>query len=181
MEEAQKEVEYRDIPGFPGYRVGNDSSVWSCWRLGPNSIMSDRWKLLKKQTIFSRNHKYTRIHLTVSGKTMAMEVGRVMLLAFCGSPPEGMECCHGDGDSANNRLENLRWGTHKENMEDKCKHGKQLRGEKSWSAKITEDDVRIIYRLRSEGFTVQSIADIFRLANSHVSRLLRGLKWKHLK
>lgn len=24
-------VEYRDIPEFPGYRVGSDGSVWSAW------------------------------------------------------------------------------------------------------------------------------------------------------
>jgi hypothetical protein len=28
---SQPPVEYRDVPGFPGYRVGTDGSVWSCW------------------------------------------------------------------------------------------------------------------------------------------------------
>lgn len=25
-------VEYRDIEGFPGYRIGSDGTVWSCWK-----------------------------------------------------------------------------------------------------------------------------------------------------
>jgi hypothetical protein len=36
---------------------------------------------------------------------------RLVLEAFIGSCPTGMEGCHKDGDPANNNLENLRWGT----------------------------------------------------------------------
>jgi hypothetical protein len=34
-----------------------------------------------------------------------------------------MVCRHLDGNPINNRLENLRWGTHKENKADAIKHG----------------------------------------------------------
>jgi hypothetical protein len=34
-----------------------------------------------------------------------------------------MECLHGDGDRANNRLGNLRWGTPDENVADRVRHG----------------------------------------------------------
>lgn len=29
MSDANSTVEYRDIKGFPGYRVGSDGSVWT--------------------------------------------------------------------------------------------------------------------------------------------------------
>ena len=32
MAENQSTVEYRDIQGFPGYRVGSDGSVWTQWK-----------------------------------------------------------------------------------------------------------------------------------------------------
>ena len=32
MNNAVAQVEYRDVPGWPGYRVGDDGSVWSLWK-----------------------------------------------------------------------------------------------------------------------------------------------------
>jgi hypothetical protein len=43
--------------------------------------------------------------------------------AFLGRRPEGMECCHNNGDPQDNRADNLRWGTHKSNIADKERHG----------------------------------------------------------
>jgi len=39
-----------------------------------------------------------------------------------GPRPDGMECCHGNGDSADNRVENLRWDTRANNGADKRMH-----------------------------------------------------------
>lgn len=50
-------------------------------------------------------------------------VHRLVLMAFVGPCPEGMEACHNDGDPINNRLDNLRWDTHSSNMYDRVKHG----------------------------------------------------------
>jgi hypothetical protein len=38
-----------------------------------------------------------------------------------------MECLHDDNNRQNNRLSNLRWGTHAENERDKIKHGTHRR------------------------------------------------------
>lgn len=43
---------------------------------------------------------------------------RLMLEAFVGPCPPGMEALHWDDDSSNNNLANLRWGTRAENMRD---------------------------------------------------------------
>lgn len=51
------------------------------------------------------------------------KVHRMVLTAFIGPAPEGHEALHGDGDPANNRLENLRWGTRSENIRDSVRHG----------------------------------------------------------
>lgn len=50
-------------------------------------------------------------------------VHHLVLEAFVGPRPEGMECCHDDDDPANNRLENLRWDTHSSNLNDRIKNG----------------------------------------------------------
>jgi hypothetical protein len=50
-------------------------------------------------------------------------VHRLVLAAFVGPCPEGMEVRHLDGNPANTRLANLRYGTHSENELDKVRHG----------------------------------------------------------
>lgn len=50
-------------------------------------------------------------------------VHRLVLIAFVGPPTPGQVCCHNDGDPHNNRLSNLRWGTHSENNQDCVAHG----------------------------------------------------------
>lgn len=50
-------------------------------------------------------------------------VHRLVLTAFGGPAPEGTECCHGNGDPADNRLSNLRWDTRLANVADRRRHG----------------------------------------------------------
>ena len=47
-----------------------------------------------------------------------------MLLAFRGWPPPGMEAMHLNGNPKDNRLANLRYGTHSENMIDMYRIGR---------------------------------------------------------
>ena len=50
-------------------------------------------------------------------------VHRLVALAFLGDPPEsGMVVCHNDGNPANNAVDNLRWGTRRDNVMDTWKH-----------------------------------------------------------
>lgn len=50
-------------------------------------------------------------------------VHRLVLEAFVGPCPPGMECRHLNGDSGDNHLRNLQWGTPSENQFDKVRHG----------------------------------------------------------
>lgn len=55
-----------------------------------------------------------RFIYTHKGKTY--RVHRLICEAFNGPAPEGSVCMHIDEDSANNKPENLAWGTQKENL-----------------------------------------------------------------
>jgi hypothetical protein len=43
--------------------------------------------------------------------------------AFIGARPEGMECCHENGNPQDNRATNLRWDTRRNNALDQRRHG----------------------------------------------------------
>ena len=56
-------------------------------------------------------------------KPKIARVHRLVLEAFVGPCPDGMEGCHNDGVPTRNHLGNLRWDTQSENMYDRVRHG----------------------------------------------------------
>lgn len=74
---------------------------------------------------------YRTVGLKRNGTTKRVLVHRLVLEAFVGPSPAGHECCHKDGDPANNSLENLRWGTKSENVRDQVRHGTHNRGRRT--------------------------------------------------
>jgi hypothetical protein len=172
-------VEYRDIPGFPGYRVGNDVSVWSCWKRGPCRGLTGRWRRLR---LVRRYDGYLVIGLYRDGTQRQRQVHRLILEAFIGPCPPGMECCHWDGNPANNRPENLRWATPAANRADQSRHGTLSRcGEVNGQAKLREEHVRAILRLlRAGDLPLREIARLFHVHPNTVQRIGAGRIWKHI-
>lgn len=54
------------------------------------------------------------------------------------------------------------------------------RGVANHKAKLTEDDVRSIRRLRAEGLTFKALATRFGVTDGAISRLLTGDNWRHV-
>lgn len=69
------------------------------------------------------HHGDLKVTLSRGGKGKTWLVHRLVLTAFRGPCPPSLECLHGNGNSADNRLVNLRWGTRSENQEDSVRHG----------------------------------------------------------
>jgi hypothetical protein len=69
--------------------------------------------------------KYRRrwVNLQLAGEGHAERVHRLVLLAFVGPCPKGMEACHWDDNPGNNHLSNLRWDTSLANKRDMARNG----------------------------------------------------------
>ena len=100
-----------------------------------------------------------------------------VLSAFIGPRPEGHLACHRDDDAQNNDLENLYWGTPKENAEDKAKNGGQPYGEACRGAKLTAKQVQEIRALKGQ-MSQTKIGEKFGIAQAQVSRILSERHWK---
>lgn len=168
-------VTFKDAVGFPGYRVGDDGSVWSC-RAG-GGIHPGRWKPLKPGLTI-RGYKF--VALRQGGKYQLARVHRLVLEAFVGPCPEGYEGCHNNGIPTDNRLANLRWGTRMENMSDKVAHGTDPKGERHPSAKLDDDKVRAIRAMREAGHTMQAIAARFGVSDTNVCSIVNRKHWRHV-
>lgn len=171
---------YRDIPSFPGYRVGEDGSIWSCKRKGSDgrTYLSSRWRQM--QATHNRQG-YRCIKLTEGGKKYFIKVSRLVLLSFIGPCPLGHEACHLNDVKTDDRLCNLKWDTRLNNVKQKIERGRQARGESQGLSKLTEDDVRAIRVLSREGASQREIAKLFGVTRSPIQWILSGKTWKHVK
>lgn len=117
---TQNEI-WKPIPGYEGqYEVSDQGRVRSLDRTLTTKLGYQRRH--KGHMINPRLSRrgYLRVSLT---KKKDHYMHRLVLLAFTGPRPEGMECLHDDGNPLNNNLKNLRWGTPSENAYDRVRHG----------------------------------------------------------
>lgn len=114
------------------------------------------------------------------GKPTLKRVHRLVLEAFVGPCPNGMEACHIDGDRTNNRLTNLRWDTPRSNMDDKIRHGTTGRGPRNPQAKLTDASVREIRRLFTKGVKQAVLARRYGVTKYCVWDIVHRRRWSHL-
>lgn len=98
------------------YEVSNDGAVRSL--IPHNGLPTPR--PLKP---FLNSSGYPCVVLRSAQGRQIRRVHHLVLAAFVGPRPPGMETRHMDGDPTNNRLSNLAYGTHSENLRDKARHG----------------------------------------------------------
>ena len=93
-------------------------------------------------------------------------VHRLVLTTFVGPCPDGCECLHLDDNPQNNCLDNLRWGTPKENKNDNWRRNRT--GEKGTNAKLTKEQVEMII---SSPLTHAELARILPVTASHICQI----------
>jgi len=124
------------------------------------------------------NRGYRIVTLSNGGCHVKLGVHTLVLSSFVGPRPAGKECRHLDGNPLNNRLENLCWGTDKENSDDKARHGRMNTGERNGGAKLTEGKVQQIRKLYASGEYYQKhLATMFGVHKEHIGRIVRREKW----
>lgn len=175
----QATVEYRDIPGFPGYRIGTDGSLWSAQRR--KHFGSSRIGYYNRLSGCIRQDGYVAVSLSRSSKSKTFLLHYLVLLAFVGPRPDGMVACHNNGIKSDNRPSNLRYDTQKGNMGDKVAHGTLQKGEDIVQAKITEREVGIIRSLVDQGVYQEIVAEAFGISRREVGRIYARQRWQHLE
>lgn len=171
-------VEYRDVEGYEGiYRVGSDGTVWSKYnsrkRLGDEWVLYDGWV----------DGGYRRVQLRGPAGIRFRNVHQLVAYAFLGNPPTAKHTvAHCNGTKLDNRLENLRWATMKEQHDDIRRHGtrQNSKGEKSPVSRLREHEVIEIRLLASCGLSQREIADRFRINQSTVSNIVARKRWSHV-
>lgn len=98
-----------------------------------------------------------------------------------GPIPEGMRVCHTCDNPPCVNPAHLFPGTNADNMEDKVRKGRQMRGSRQHFAKLTEETVVEIRRRYAAGGIMQKdLAAEYGVSRGTMSQLLSGQLWKHV-
>jgi hypothetical protein len=160
---------WKPVVGFEGlYEVSNLGTVRSTGR-------GKAWQTsrLMKPSIDRRGYANVALSNGVTRRT-TRAVHRIVLEAFAGCRPSGMECRHLNGDKRDNRLRNLQWGTPKENAADRRKHGQQP--EKLTASQVEEIRARAdAWRAAGRSF-YRMLAREYGVSSSHIGHVARREK-----
>lgn len=167
------------VVGFTGYDVGTHGTVRSYWRLaggGRRAVLVAVPRLLTLCT----DGRYLRVTLCRGGKSRSLLVHRLVLEAFVGPCPDGMEGAHGNGIPTDNRLTNLAWKTPLENHADKKRHGTNPAGERHGNVKLNESQVREIRNKRGTA-TTAALAKEYGVSKSRICDIQLRRAWAHIE
>ena len=158
-----------NIPGYPGYHISKRGKIYSRWDINGKGILSKRYHL--KQPHLNKKGRYI-IGLSQPGiGTTKWLVHRLVALVYLPNPEGLPYVCHKDNVPTNNSVNNLYWGTQKDNMSQASKEGRmiQAKGKDSVHYKGTEIQRSYIPRLINLGFTRKEISEIMNLGVQLVS------------
>lgn len=116
---------------------------------------------------------YPAVKLSRDGVAKDHKVHLLVIRAFRGPAPEGLECNHEDGEKGNSRLANLVYRTRSYNERHKHATGlANFRGENNPSAKLTQGEIDSFPALRRT-MRVVDIAHRFGVTETTVYNYLR--------
>lgn len=172
MDAKVSPVEWRDVPGWPGYRASSTGLIQSC-RSNSGQLRS-RWKTRKPR---ANEDGYLTLTVHHNRKTYFTAVHILVCLAFHGPRPDGAMALHKNGDRRDNRSDNLRWGTAQDNADDREQHGNTAAGERNGRAVIGELQVMQARRLREFSVPFQLIGEVFGISKRQAMRVCKQQAW----
>ncbi len=147
-------IRWESVLGFDGrYEVSTAGQVRS---------LLGRGRILRPAPV--NGYPVVSLHKNLCQKSYP--VHKLVLEAFKGPCPNGMQARHKDGDRLNPSLSNLQWGTQSQNEADKIQHGT--------ASKFSADDIEKLNDLRAKGLSQREIGGRLGMSQTYVRMLLRG-------
>ena len=180
---------------YEGYGADEEGNIYCrrSWRpihnergviTGQTIFLSDKWRKLKNSKYKinkNGNRQYSQVSLSINSVVQTKKVHKLIALAFIPNPNNFSFVCHKDGNPDNNKVENLYWGTPKQNQADRIKHGTMCYGEQNSLAKLNNNTVIILRKIYATNkFSKTDLAEIAGVSLSSLSKMLTFQTWTHL-
>lgn len=174
-----KEI-FIDIVGFEGYyQISNLGNVKSLKRtiINGGKPTNIRERILKQKT----NHGYKKVCLNKLGIDKQYFIHRLIATAFIPNP-ENKPCVnHINGIGLDNKIENLEWCTHLENMQHAFKTGlTNNSGENQTNSILKEHQIKEIKDLLKAGLSQYKIGKMYNVSRGAILGIHLKKTWKHL-
>ena len=115
--------------------------------------------------------------LLVDGRRVSWDIHVLVCLAFHGPRPDGFQASHLNGNSHDNRPENLAWETPRDNTSRKLHHGTHDRGFRNSRACMTPERIAHAWQLRYAGATHLQIAHELGVSRTTISRIMNRQRY----
>lgn len=170
---------WKNIDDFSKYQISNQGQI--------KVRLTWDFRLLKSG---KTKEGYSRIMLYRNNRCYCKLIHRLVLEAFVGKCPEGLEANHKDGVKANNHINNLEWITHLENAQHAVKTGLYAKrhyhyynrnGEKNSYSKLKNGEVWLIKRLLWFDISCAKISRMFKVHADTICTIKKGETWQHVE
>lgn len=123
--------------------------------------------------------------MTAFGKTTKYFVHRLVLLAFVGDIPPGHEVNHRNGSKTDNRLTNLEYASHQQNMQHAIEYSlwspATAVGVTNPNAKLTPEKVRAMrVEYAAGGTSFPKLAKKYGVTHNAAEQAIKRQTWKHV-
>lgn len=167
----------KPVYGYEGrYEIDNLGNIWSIKR---EKIVNGRkyaWAG-KKLSPFIDSNGYKYVNLGNGSTIKKIAIHKLVLLSFVGEPNEKEIACHFDGNKLNNSIENLRWGTSRENYLDSVRHQTNAIGERHARSKLNNNQVIDILQSKEPS---TKLCKKYNVASSTIRAVRLKQNWKHI-
>ena len=169
---------WKPIPEYPGYDVSDHGQVRSYYKRVKNDGRGGAWKIADTpQRIMAGGSDGRYLYQFIkheSGEFRNVKTHVLIMLAFVGECPDGLEVCHNDNIKYNNRLDNLRYDTHANNMLDAAHAGG------TGGRKLTNDQALKARQRYRDGESRDALEKELGVSRKNLSNCLRGKTFAHL-
>lgn len=166
---------FEDLKGYEdSYQISDSGRIFTKRRLIGNQIYYGK-ELVPQLT----EDGYLKVTLSKNCKCKRFYLHRLVALQFIENPDNLPQINHKDGNKLNNEVSNLEWCTKETNQNHAVRTGLIQRGADRPSAKLTENQVLEIYKLKGV-LKAQDIADKYGVSKNTICCILRGSKWSYL-
>lgn len=163
------------VVGADRYEVSDAGRVRS-WYSRQGRRRTPHYMSLKTSSVVG----YPQVNIIFdNGRKAQKKVHTLVCESFRGPRPEGMEVRHLNGKRDDNRLENLVYGTPKENQADKRSHGTQPLGQTHPNSKLSYIKAEAVRELYATGrFGYSNLAEVFEVGSGTIRKILDGQTWR---
>uniref|UniRef100_A0A6M3KG44 Putative structural protein n=1 Tax=viral metagenome TaxID=1070528 RepID=A0A6M3KG44_9ZZZZ len=166
------------IPNFPNYLANTKGNIYS---LRP--IRRFAKPPIKPRKLKGTIHgKYKCVGLMKNKKLHYRRIAPLILETFISPRPKGKYACHKSLNSFNNNLNNLYWGTPKQNSQDMVRANRQAKGEQNGFARFNKEEIIKIRKSYNplKGISHRFLAKKYKTSRSHIARIIKREAWKHI-